>query len=74
MTQPDENQVLSPVHVSPDVPYMHRERFAQLVGVSVGVVDGWADRGQIPCVVVGKHKLVNVALLFKQALEQEVFL
>lgn len=55
----------------PQVPYMCRERYAELVGVTVGVVDGWAQRGYIPMVRVGKHALVNVALQFKEALDQQ---
>jgi len=50
-------------------PVMHKERFAEWVGVSVGVVEGWADRGYVPTVVIGKHKLINLVLLNEQCLK-----
>lgn len=50
---------------------MHRENFAQAVGVSVDVVTGWINRGYIPTFEVGKYRLVNLALLTKLALDKE---
>jgi predicted site-specific integrase-resolvase len=50
---------------------MNRELFAQQVGVSVDVVTGWINKGYIPCMEVGKYRLVNLALLNKMALEQD---
>lgn len=55
----------------PPVPLMHRENFAQAVGVSVDVVTGWINRGYIPTFEVGKYRLVNLALLTKLALDKE---
>lgn len=57
--------------VSMAVPYMTREHFANQVGLPVGVVEGWIDRGYVPTIVVGRYSLVNVALLTKQALLRE---
>ena len=51
------------------VPVMTKERFAELVGVEVGVVRGMLDRGYLPAIKLGRHRLVNVALLQKQCLE-----
>jgi len=50
-------------------PVMHKEKFAELVGVSLGIVDGWCDRGYVPTVRVGKYSLVNLALLNVQCLK-----
>lgn len=50
---------------------MTREHFANQVGLPVGVVEGWIDRGYVPTIVVGRYSLVNVALLTKQALLRE---
>lgn len=50
---------------------MHRELFAEHVGVSVDVVTGWINRGYIPVMEVGKYRLVNLALLNKLALEAD---
>ncbi len=54
------------------VPLMHKEKFAELVGVSYGVVDGWCERGYIPTRIVGKHKLVNLALLNQECIDHLV--
>lgn len=53
------------------VPVMHREKFAELVGVSVDVVSGWINKGYIPAIEVGKYRLVNLALLNKLAIEAD---
>lgn len=53
------------------VPVMEREKFAQLVGVELGIVNGWIDRGYLPSIKIGKHRLVNLALLAKECLEKE---
>lgn len=50
---------------------MHRDRFAELVGVSVDVVNGWINRGYLPTYEVGKYRLINLALLNKLALDKE---
>jgi hypothetical protein len=50
-------------------PVMHKERFAEWVGVSVGVVEGWSDRGYIPTVKIGKHVMVNLVLLTQDCLK-----
>ena len=52
-------------------PYMTRETFAAHVGLPVGVIEGWIERGYIPTTTVGKYSLVNIALLAKRALGQE---
>lgn len=45
------------------VPVMTKERFAELAGMDVGVVRGMLDRGYLPAIKVGRHRLVNVAAL-----------
>lgn len=55
----------------PNVPVMARERFAELAGVDVGVVNGWIAKGYMPVIEFGKYRLVNIALLTKLALEKE---
>jgi excisionase family DNA binding protein len=49
------------------VPVLTKERFADLVGVSVDVVRGWVARGLVPTVRLGRRRLINVA-----ALQQEL--
>ena len=64
-TPPESVSQLSPV------PVMHREKFAESVGVTLDVVNGWINRGYIPTFEVGKYNLVNVALLNKLCLDKE---
>lgn len=70
MCDVDFNPPLSVAQL-PSVPVMHREMFAQQVGVSLDVVTGWINKGYIPVLEVGKYRLVNLALLNKIALEKE---
>jgi hypothetical protein len=52
------------------VPYMSKRRFADIVGIEISVVDGWVEKGHLPSVLIGKYRLINVAKLWQQALEQ----
>lgn len=52
-------------------PLVTRERFAELIGLPVGVVVGWCNKGLVPCVSVGKYSLINIALLQNRCLAQE---
>jgi len=52
------------------VPLMHKERFAELVGVTYGIVDGWCNRGYLPTKVVGKHQLINLVALTQECIDQ----
>ena len=67
----DTQQILNSVHVVAPVPVMAFERFAELVGVSVDVVRGWIDKGYIPTVKIGRHRLINVAVLTRESLMSE---
>lgn len=51
------------------VPVMTKERFAELMGVEVGVVRRMMDRDYLPTVKLGRYRLVNIALLQKRCLE-----
>ncbi|MDP2784804.1 MAG: hypothetical protein Q8O38_09475 [Sulfurimicrobium sp.] len=55
----------------PNVPVMSRERFAELAGIEVGVLNGWITKGYLPVIEFGRYRLVNVALLTKIALDRE---
>jgi hypothetical protein len=52
------------------VPVMTKERFAELVGVEVGVIRGMLDRGYLPSKKIGRHRFINVALLQVQCLQE----
>lgn len=51
-------------------PVMTKERFAELVGVEVGVIRGMIDRNYLPTVKIGRHRLVNVAALQARCLRE----
>ena len=51
-------------------PLLTREKLAQQVGVSTGVVQGWIDKGYLPTFEIGKYRLVNVAAVTMRALEK----
>lgn len=53
------------------VPLMSRELFAQSIGLPVGVVNSWADRGYLMMYPIGRYSLVNLELLRKQCLDKE---
>ena len=48
-----------------------RGRFSEMVGLPVGVVIGFINRGYLPTMTIGKYNLVNLELLRKRALEKE---
>jgi hypothetical protein len=53
------------------MPLVTRERFAEMVGLPVGVIVGWCNKGLIPTMTIGKYNLVSVELLRKRCLERE---
>ncbi|OAM51519.1 hypothetical protein A7981_08495 [Methylovorus sp. MM2] len=58
----------------PSLPVISRQKFAEMIGMSEGIIEGWMNRGYLPTLLIGKHRLINLALLNKLALEQEFFL
>jgi excisionase family DNA binding protein len=48
-----------------------KSRFAELTGLSEDAVRGMIHRGYLPSVKIGKNRLINLALVTKQALEHE---
>lgn len=53
------------------IPVMTKERFAELVGVEVGVIRGMLDRHYLPAIKIGRHRFVNVALLASRCLTED---
>ena len=52
------------------VPVLSAEKFAELVGLPVGVVKAQMDRRILPCLKIGKRRVVNMEALRKLAEEQ----
>lgn len=41
-------------------PFLTRQRFAELVGVSEDVVTNWVRKGYVKCHVIGKRSLIDM--------------
>lgn len=68
---PENMEQAQPSPLSPLVPVMHRERFAELTGIPFGVIDGWVNRGYLPTIIIiGKHRLINLVELTQTCIEQ----
>lgn len=52
-------------------PLVTKKLFAQLSGLTEETIRGMVEKGHLPTVKVGKHRMVNVALITKEALESE---
>ena len=53
------------------VPLMTLQHFAELSGASYRTVDEWSKRGKIPTVKIGKRRMVNVAAITEEVLQNE---
>lgn len=65
-----DQQPIVPV-ATPTPPLMQWREFADWIRVDQSIVKGWCEVGHLPTVRLGKHRLVNVALLAQQLLNQE---
>jgi hypothetical protein len=65
-----EQQPIAPVP-APVPPLMAWREFADWIRMEHGVVQGWIESGYLPSVRIGKHRLVNIALLSKNLMEEE---
>jgi len=52
-------------------PVMTQERFSQLSGLTEGQVRGQIEKGHLPSIKIGRIRLVNIAALSQEALDQE---
>jgi len=50
-------------------PMVHPEKFAELTGLSLGVVKGWIRQEYIPTVKQGRYRMVNMIALTAQCSE-----
>ncbi|SFJ40864.1 hypothetical protein SAMN05216429_102239 [Marinobacter persicus] len=52
-------------------PVMTQERYAQLTGLTEGQVRGQIEKGHLAFIKIGRVRMVNIAALSQQALDQE---
>ncbi len=50
--------------------FVTKARFAELTGQAVGIVEAQVDRGLLPSKRIGKHRMVNLARLWVDALQE----
>ena len=75
MNSPNEPGQFTPEQVtSLTVPVISRSRFAEMIGIEEGVVQGSIGRGYIPTYSIGKYTLINLALLNRMALDKAPWL
>jgi hypothetical protein len=60
--------------MSLSVPLVTRQRFAEMTGLPLGVIQSQCDRGYWPTVKVGRYLLINMASLQRACLERNKFL
>lgn len=64
-----DKQDLQKLMVSP--PVMPWREFADWIQVGADIVEMWIKRGYLPTVKIGRYRMVNVALLTQQLLNDE---
>ena len=58
----------SPVNTGPVVT---KRRFSGMSGLTEETIRGMAERGHLPTIKVGRHRMINVAAITRDALEAE---
>jgi hypothetical protein len=57
--------------MSTAAPVMTKAKFSEISGLGEDIIRGMIERGHLPTVKIGKHRLVNTALLTSECLNQE---
>ena len=57
--------------VASATPIVTKARFSEMSGLTEETLRGMIERGHLPTMKIGKHRMINVALLTKECLEQE---
>ncbi|CAA0100661.1 Uncharacterised protein [BD1-7 clade bacterium] len=52
-------------------PVVTKQLFSHMTGLTKETIRGMIERGHLPTVKIGKHRMINVALLTKESLERE---
>jgi hypothetical protein len=52
-------------------PLVTKRLFSQMSGLSEETIRGQVERGYLPTVKIGKHRLVNLAIITRDALEAD---
>lgn len=52
-------------------PIVTKARFSEMSGLTEETLRGMIERGHLPTLKIGKHRMINVALLTQECLEQD---
>lgn len=63
----DNGTVQQPVLFSP---VCTKERFSELTGLEVGVIQGQINNGHLPTVKIGRYRLINLVVLARECIEE----
>ncbi len=70
MTDKKQLEIISPetlyIKTFEFSPLMHASKFAEISGLTVGVVHGWIRQDYIPTVKIGKYPMINMIALTNQ--------
>ncbi|MEY8197990.1 MAG: hypothetical protein RPS47_01985 [Colwellia sp.] len=69
MQEPAERPNISQGAVGPIIT---KERFSAVSGLRVDQVRGMMANGYLPTLKIGKHRMVNMALLTQECLQEEI--
>ena len=50
-----------------------RDRFAELSGLELNIVESMVRNRSIPTIKIGKHVMVNVPLLYQHCMDEEFY-
>lgn len=51
------------------LPIIHPKLFAERIGTSSGVVEGWTYKGYVPTIKIGKYRFINLVALAEMCRE-----
>ncbi len=51
-------------------PLVTRERFSEMSGLGEETIRGMVEKGHLPTMKVGKHRMINLALLNESCLKE----
>jgi hypothetical protein len=53
-----------------NLPVMSRERFSELTGYPIGVINNWIAKGYLPTFEIGRYSAINLEVLRQMCLEK----
>jgi len=64
----NQSEIINHFPEAPLIPFISKEKFAELTGYSIGTVTGWMNRGYLPVFTkLGKHTPINLVELHHEA-------